>query len=142
MVVDITLNDQSFAENGQEKLKALGVLLGVRPGMPDAATPETIASVGSTVEKTGTAPAAAAPAPVQSQPQQSAVPVPDVQVPTAAPTYTLSQLQAAIGPLLSLGKGPELQALLAKYNVAQMTDLKGEQIDLFATDLRAMGAQI
>lgn len=47
-----------------------------------------------------------------------------------------------IGPLLSAGKGPELQSLLAKYGVAQMTDLRADQMDLFAADLRAMGAQI
>lgn len=63
-------------------------------------------------------------------------------VPTTTPTYTLAQLQGVIGPLLSAGKGPELQSLLAKYGVAQMTDLRADQMDLFAADLRAMGAQI
>ena len=53
-----------------------------------------------------------------------------------------AELQGVIGPLLSAGKGPELQSLLAKYGVAQMTDLRADQMDLFAADLRAMGAQI
>ena len=69
-------------------------------------------------------------------------PAESAAVPTTTPTYTLAQLQGVIGPLLSAGKGSELQSLLAKYGVAQMTDLRADQMDLFAADLRAMGAQI
>ena len=63
-------------------------------------------------------------------------------VPTTTPTYTLAQLQGVIGPLLSAGKGPELQGLLAKYGVAQMTDLRADQMDLFAADLRALNGDM
>lgn len=86
----------------------------------------------------------AAPAPVTTQPAPAAKPVPPQStVPTAAPTaYTIEQLQAAVGPLLTQGKGPQLQGLLAKYGVQRLPDMPADKMGLFAADLRGLGAQI
>lgn len=100
-------------------------------------------AVSPTVPVTPTA-TNAAPAPAMTPPPTTASTVPPQStVPTApVPTYTLDQLQAAVGPLIGQGKAPQLQALLKKYNVSRMPDLKPEQLGAFATDLRGLGAQI
>ena len=82
---------------------------------------------------------------VETAPDSS--PVPDIQaepvpIATTATTYTISQIQAACGPLLTAGKGPELHSLLGKYGVDTLTSVPTEKLGLFAADLRAMGAQI
>ena len=122
--IDIVINNQETKELSAEKQHALCVLLGL----------------------TGPEPAVT---PVAPMPPVEPAPVPtptaDVkpaQVPTSAPTYTLDQIQAAIGPLLQAGRHTDLQNLLAKYQVATMTDLQPVQYGAFAADLRAMGAQI
>lgn len=64
-------------------------------------------------------------------------------VPTAAaPTYTIEALQAAVYPLLTAGKGAQLQGLLGKYSVSRMPDLPEDKRGAFAADLRGLGAQI
>jgi hypothetical protein len=63
-------------------------------------------------------------------------------VPVAAPSYTLEQLAHAGGALLQAGKAAEATALLAKYGVRFVNELKPEQYGAFATELRALGAQI
>ena len=135
MVIEVTLNKHDFEENKAEKWKALSVLMGAETAETHLriSSPAESAAVPGTLEKTTPDVSAASSAPVQSA---------GTAVPTTTPTYTLAQLQGVIGPLLSAGKGPELQSLLAKYGVAQMTDLRADQMDLFAADLRAMGAQI
>lgn len=60
----------------------------------------------------------------------------------AAPAYKLEDLQAAVGPLLMQGKGPQLQSLLKKYDVQRLPDLPEDKRGLFATDIRGLGAQI
>lgn len=107
-----------------------------------------------------------APTPVQTEPVapvnptptpvQAATPVTNpMPVPTVAPTpapqpvpaqpqkaITINMLAAAGAPLVDQGKMPQLMALLAKYGVQAITQLTPDKYDAFATDLRAIGAQI
>jgi hypothetical protein len=63
-------------------------------------------------------------------------------VPVAAPSYTLDDLARAGGALLQAGKAAEAQALLPKYGIRYLNELKPEQYGAFAIELRALGAQI
>lgn len=138
--IDIVINNQETKELSAEKQHALCVLLGLT-GPEPAVTP--VAAMPQTEPAPTPVPAAAPMPPVEPAPVPT--PTADVkpaQVPTSAPTYTLDQIQAAIGPLLQAGRHTDLQNLLAKYQVATMTDLQPAQYGAFAADLRAMGAQI
>lgn len=145
--IDIVINNQETKELSAEKQHALCVLLGLA-GPEPAVTPT--AAMPQTEPAPAPAPTAAmpqaepapAPVPTAAMPQIEPVPAMPAQVPTSAPTYTLDQIQAAIGPLLQAGRHTDLQNLLAKYQVATMTDLQPVQYGAFAADLRAMGAQI
>ena len=67
----------------------------------------------------------------------------DSAVPVAgAPAYTLDQLAKAGAALVDAGKMESLMALLAKYGVQAVTQLPPAQYGAFATELRALGAQI
>ena len=68
-------------------------------------------------------------------------PAPAVPV-AAAPTYTLEQLSTAGVSLVDAGKLDQLQELLKRYGVLAVTQLQPAQYGAFATDLRALGAQI
>ena len=99
--------------------------------------------------------AVAAPAPVPVTPQPpvtgpvvppppavpAAPPAPAVPV-AGAPAYTLDQLAKAGAALVDAGKMESLMALLAKYGVQAVTQLPPAQYGAFATELRALGAQI
>ena len=138
--IDIAINNQETKELSAEKQHALCVLLGLT-GPEPAVTP--VAAMPQTEPAPTPVPAAAPMPPVEPAPVPT--PTADVkpaQVPTSAPTYTLEQIQVAIGPLLQAGRHTDLQNLLAKYQVATMTDLQPVQYGAFAADLRAMGAQI
>ena len=74
--------------------------------------------------------------PVQPQPTSQA------PVSTSTPQYTLEDLARAAVPLQDAGRGQDLMALLQKYNVMSMTQLDPSVFGAFATDLRALGAQI
>lgn len=135
----------------------------VAPQVPVAPTPATathtvaqppVAAPAAAVTATSVTPApispassnpapAANPAPVTAPepaaPTASAVPA---AVPTAAPTYTLDALARAGAALAQAGKMQEALALLAKYGVQTINQLKPEQYGAFATELRALGAQI
>lgn len=90
----------------------------------------------------------------KAEPQ--AIPVVDVQPPTApspgmpatvampvsAPTYALEDIARAGTALLDAGKINELCNLLGKYQVEAITALDPAQYGAFATDLRALGAQL
>ena len=106
---------------------------------------------------TGNAPVA--PAPVQTAPTPAPVaapapaPAPPVTpmpttaapahaVPVTAPTYTLDQIAKAGANLVDAGKMEQLLALLTKYGVQAVTQLTPDQYGAFATELRALGAQI
>ena len=69
------------------------------------------------------------------------IPAPAVPV-AAAPTYTLEQLSTAGVSLVDAGKRDQLQELLKRYGVLAVTQLQPAQYGAFATDLRALGAQI
>jgi len=87
-------------------------------------------------------PAAPAPAaPVAPAPAPATAPAPAVPV-TTAPTYDLNTIAAAGSALVTAGKMEPLLALLKKYGVAAITQLKPEQYGGFVTELRALGAQI
>lgn len=72
---------------------------------------------------------------VQPEEPMAAVPI------AAVKEYKLEELQVAMQPFINT-KLAELQALLAKYKVASLVDLPKDQYGVFASDLRALGAQI
>lgn len=151
MTFELIFTHQDLMELSAEKRRALGILLGCsETGLSENNQEAPVSRLEQTANHTQTpsavpvteyttmaqttpeVPAASAPAP-------GSVPA---QVPTSVPAYTLEQLQAALGPLLSSGRGAELQSLLTKYQVASMTELAAAQYGAFAADIRAMGAQI
>lgn len=69
------------------------------------------------------------------------IPAPAVPV-TGAPAYTLDQISRAGASLVDAGKMQQLLELLGRYGVQAVTQLKPEQYGAFATELRALGAQI
>lgn len=77
-----------------------------------------------------------APAPAANTPVAPAVPV------ATPPAYTLDQISKAGAALVDAGKMEQLLALLTKYGVAAVTQLNPGQYGTFATELRALGAQI
>ena len=98
-------------------------------------TPAPVAPVAPPV----TAPAA----PVQTVPTASPVSnAPAPAVPVTAPTYTLDQIAKAGASLVDAGKMEQLLGLLTKYSVQAVTQLMPDQYGAFATELRALGAQI
>lgn len=110
-----------------------------RPQMP-APAPAPIAPPAAPVP-----PVAAPVAPPAPAPAAPAVPVttavPAVPV-TTAPTYTLDQIAKAGASLVDAGKMKPLLALLSRYGVQAVTQLAPEHYGAFATELRALGAQI
>lgn len=76
----------------------------------------------------------------QSVDNSSAEPIP--VVPVSAPTYTMDQIAKAGACLVDAGKMNDLLALLGKYSVQAVTQIKPEQYGAFVTELRALGAQI
>ena len=88
-------------------------------------------------------PAPAAPANPTAAPAPVTAPTPAPVVPvTAAPTYTLDQIATAGAALVNAGKMEQLLALLGKYGIQAITQLKAEQFGQFVTELRGLGAQI
>lgn len=79
-----------------------------------------------------------APAPKPAEPEAPKAPV------APAPTYTLEQVSRAGAELISAdnGKLPQLRELLQKYGIPAVSELKPDQLGSFATELRALGAQI
>lgn len=88
------------------------------------------------------------PQPAPQVPVQQPQPVPPTQpvqpqpVTTSTLQYTLEDLARAAVPLQDAGRGQDLTALLQKYGVMSMTQLDPSVFGAFATDLRALGAQI
>ena len=85
-----------------------------------------------------TDPVTPAPEPQPVEPEAPKAPV------APAPTYTLEQVSRAGAELISAdsGKLPQLRELLQKYGVPAVSELKPDQLGSFATELRALGAQI
>lgn len=105
--------------------------------MPASNAPVAPAPV-QTVPTPAPAPTPAAP-PVTPMPTAAA---PAPAVPVTAPTYTLDQIAKAGANLVDAGKMEQLLALLTKYGVQAVTQLTPDQYGAFATELRALGAQI
>ena len=102
---------------------------------PVAAPVPPAAPLATTVPPAPAAAPAAPPAPAPA-PAAPAVPV------TTAPTYTLDQIAKAGASLVDAGKMEPLLALLSRYGVQAVTQLAPEHYGAFATELRALGAQI
>ena len=117
-----------------------------RPQMPAPATgpaPAMPQTPGPAPAPVTPPPAPAAPvtppAPAPAPAPQTAAPVMPV---AGAPTYTLDQISKAGASLVDAGKMEPLLALLTKYGVQAITQLQPAQYGVFATELRALGAQI
>lgn len=86
-------------------------------------------------------PATSAPTAGPTSAAPGSTPAPAVPV-TSAPAYTLDQISRAGASLVDAGKMEQLLALLGRYGVQAVTQLQPEQYGAFATELRALGAQI
>lgn len=133
-----------------------------RPQMPAPAPAPTPIAPPAAPQPSTTAPVAApmphvAPLAYVAPPAPAAAPVPPVAAPVAphapaptapavpmagAPTYTLDQIAKAGASLVDAGKMEPLLALLSRYGVQAVTQLAPEHYGAFATELRALGAQI
>lgn len=129
---------------------AEAIASGPDPGILTPDEPLPVASY-PTAPAQAPAPAPAAPvaapnpAPAPTAGQTSAAPgnTPAPTVPVAgAPTYTLDQISRAGASLVDAGKMQQLLELLGRYGVQAVTQLQPEQYGTFATELRALGAQI
>lgn len=111
--------------------------------IPDPVIPEPVVpsvtehNAAPTVDQATAAVTPAAPAPTPTP----AVPAPAIPV-TTAPVYTLDQIAKAGASLVDAGKMEQLLALLAKHGVQAVTQIQPDQYGAFATELRALGAQI
>ena len=109
-------------------------------------TPAGNAPVAPAPVQTAPTPApVAAPAPAPAAPPVTPMPTaaaPAPAVPVTAPTYTLDQIAKAGANLVDAGKMEQLLALLTKYGAQAVTQLTPDQYGAFATELRALGAQI
>jgi len=112
---------------------------------PEAPTPPPAAPVPPPAPAVPVNPTPAPVAPVAA-PAAPTAPVPTeapaAPVPTTAPTYTLDHISRAGASLVDAGKMEPLLALLGKYQVQAITQLRPDQYGAFATELRALGAQI
>lgn len=109
---------------------------------PDPVMAAPVAPATPTAPVMPSAPVAAPvtpPTPAPAPAPQTAAPVMPV---AGAPTYTLDQISKAGAALVDAGKMEPLLALLTKYGVQAITQLQPAQYGVFATELRALGAQI
>ena len=83
------------------------------------------------------------PAAMPAAPVAAATPSPVAEAPSApAPAaYTMDDLGRAGATLIDAGKMPQLIALLGKFGVQAVTQLKAEQFAAFADELKALGAK-
>lgn len=108
---------------------------GPAPAMPQTPGPAPAPVTPPPAPAAPVTPPSPAPAPAP----QTAAPVMPV---AGAPTYTLDQISKAGAALVDAGKMEPLLALLTKYGVQAITQLQPAQYGVFATELRALGAQI
>lgn len=121
-----------------EKLAACVTTAPVVPGIAAPAAPA--APVPPPMPTTAPATPPVMPqTPGPAAPGQTAAPPMPV---TEAPTYTLDQISKAGAALVDAGKMEPLLALLGKYGLQAITQLQPAQYGVFATELRALGAQI
>lgn len=111
--------------------------------VPPVAAPAPAAPVNPTPAPTAAPGPSPAPVTTAQTVGQTVAPTnPPAAVPVTAPTYTLDQIARAGASLVDAGKMEQLLALLARYGVAAVTQLQPDQFGVFATELRALGAQI
>ena len=137
--MNITVNFDSL-----EEMKAFAVAL-IEEGAAEVIKTANQTAPTTPVDHAPVQPQQPAPVPpTQPAPQVPVQPQPTSQAPvtTSTPQYTLEDLARAAVPLQDAGRGQDLMALLQKYNVMSMTQLDPSVFGAFATDLRALGAQI
>lgn len=117
---------------------------GLNPPAPPAAAPVVQQAPAAAPVAPTQPPVAPGPVPVAGQTAAPTNPAPALApaVPVTAPTYTLDQIARAGASLVDAGKMEQLLGLLARYGVAAVTQLPPDQFGAFATELRALGAQI
>lgn len=117
------------------------------PTLPAAPTSNIYAATPTIPPTPPAAPVVPVAATAPSPPAQGATiptsaPTANAAPPTTAPTYTLDALARAGATLAQSGKMEQALALLAKYGIQTVNQLKPEQYGAFATELRALGAQV
>lgn len=113
-------------------MAAVGPALVAAPVEAPAPVNPAHAPVGMTAPAQPVGPTSAAPGNTAAP----AVPV------SSAPSYTLDQISRAGASLVDAGKMQQLLQLLSRYGVQAITQIQPEQYGAFATELRALGAQI
>lgn len=109
--------------------------------LPVSAYPATPAAAPVAAPSPSPTPVTNAPTAGPTSAAPGNTPAPAVPV-TGAPAYTLDQISRAGASLVDAGKMQQLLELLGRYGVQAVTQLKPEQYGAFATELRALGAQI
>lgn len=130
---------QTIADEVTNKVKEEAPVVQATPIQQFApATPAPANAVGQQVM-----PQMDAQQPVQQTftPVESVAPAP-TPVPTTQVSYDINQLAVAATGLMDAGKQQDLMNLLAKFGVQALTQLPKEQYGAFATELRALGANI
>ena len=117
----------------------------VTPAAPEKATVPTEKPAPAKAEKPVKAPAPAKeekPAPTPA-PAPAAAPAPaPAQATQPEKPLDLATIARAGAGLVDQGKMPQIMELLKGYNVRAITELKQEQYQDFAKDLRTLGADI
>ena len=103
----------------------------------DAAKPVEVKAPEAAQTTNYTAAPAAPAAPAAAAPAAAAA-----AAAPAAPTITIEKISLAGAALASAGRMGDLMAIVAKHGVQALTQLKPEQYEAVAADLRALGAQI
>lgn len=105
----------------------------------------TVAVQSVPVPESGTVTGPAAnptiPAPVTPATTAPIYPATTATSPSDAKALTMDDLGRAGATLIDAGKMPQLIALLGKYGVQAVTQLKPEQFNAFADEMRALGAK-
>lgn len=114
----------------------------VAPTAPAAPAVPTTPVAPAPAAAPTTPPVASAPAAVPTANPAAPTAPAAPSVPVTAPTYTLDQIAKAGASLVDAGKMEQLLGLLTKYGVQAVTQLNPDQYGAFATELRALGAQI
>jgi len=125
-------------------VEKLAAAIAVDPNIltPDAPRPQMPAPATGPAPVMPQTPGPAPAAPPVAAPVAPAAPAAPVMPVAGAPTYTLDQISKAGAALVDAGKMEPLLALLTKYGVQAITQLQPAQYGVFATELRALGAQI
>lgn len=113
---------------------------------------EALNNLASAISGKTPQPTVPTPAPTLAQHQTATVSAPAPVIPAAppvagvpvaaAPMYTVEQIMAAGATLMDAGKANDLVTLLHSFGVQAVMDLKPEQLGVFATKMRELGAKI